>query len=100
MQLNSNKYFKEILEDEIKSEFVIADVLRNSDRQKEFTFSFEEISLDITRQLISSKQFAKLKLLGRANNFEDDKKGFLMDHLPMLPRIGLSHIFSRETQTD
>ena len=74
MQLNSNKYFKEILEDEIKSEFVIADVLRNSDRQKEFTFSFEEISLDITRQLISSKQFAKLKLLGRANNFEDDKK--------------------------
>ena len=74
MQLNSNKYFKEILEDEIKSEFVIADVLRNSDRQKEFTFSFEEISIDITRQLISSKQFAKLKLLGRANNFEDDKK--------------------------
>ena len=74
MQLNSNKYFKEILEAEIKSEFVIADVLRNSDRQKEFTFSFEEISLDITRQLISSKQFAKLKLLGRANNFEDDKK--------------------------
>ena len=77
MQLNSNKYFKEILKDEITSEFVIADVLGNSDRQKEFTFSFEEISLDITRQLISSKQFAKLKLLGRANNFEDNKKKLL-----------------------
>ena len=74
MQLNKNKYFKEILEDENKLEFVIANELRNSDRQKEFTFSFEGISLDICRQLICSKQFAKLKMLGRAINLEDDKK--------------------------
>ena len=74
MQLNKNKYFKEIQEDKNKSEFVIASELGNSNRQKEFTFSFEGISLDITRQLICSKQFAKLKMLGRAINFEDDKK--------------------------
>ena len=61
MQLNKNKYFKEILKDENKLEFVIANELGNSNRLKEFTFSFEGISLDITRQLICSKQFAKLK---------------------------------------
>ena len=79
MQLNKNKFFKEILEDKNKLDFFIANELQNSDRQKEFTFSFEEISLDITRQLISSKQFAKLKLLGRANYFEDDKKKIFND---------------------
>ena len=60
MQLNENKYFRDILEKEQKSEFVIANELQNPDRQKAFTFSFDDISLDITRQLISSEQFAKL----------------------------------------
>ena len=54
MQLNENKYFRDILEEEKKSEFVIADKLQNPERHKAFTFSFEDISLDITRQLISA----------------------------------------------
>ena len=74
MQLNKNKYFKKILVEENSSEFVIATELRNPDRHKVFTFSFEDISLDITRQLISSKQFTKLKMLGRAINIEAEKK--------------------------
>ena len=74
MQLNKNKYFKKILAEENSSEFVVASELRNPDRQKVFTFSFEDISLDITRQLISSKQFSKLKMLGRAINIEAEKK--------------------------
>ena len=74
MQLNKNKYFQEIVREENKLEFVIANELRNSDRQKEFTFSFEEISLDICRQLICSKQFAKLKMLGEAIDIENEKK--------------------------
>ena len=74
MQLNKNKYFKKILAEENSSEFVVASELRNLDRQKVFTFSFEDISLDITRQLISSKQFSKLKMLGRAINIEAEKK--------------------------
>ena len=74
MQLNKNKYFKEIIQEKNKLGFVTANELRSLDRQKEFTFSFEGISLDITRQLISSRQFAKLKMLGRAINLEADKK--------------------------
>ena len=38
MQLNENTYFKNILEEEKKSEFVIANELQNLDRQKAFTF--------------------------------------------------------------
>ena len=74
MQLNENKYFRDILEKEKKSEFVIANELQNLDRHKTFTFSFEDISLDITRQLISSKQFTKLKMLGKVIDIEDKKK--------------------------
>ena len=74
MQLKENKYFRDILEEEKKSEFVIANELQNPDRQKAFTFSFEDISLDITRQLISSEQFAKLKKLGEAIDIKDKKK--------------------------
>ncbi len=73
MQLNKNKYFKKILEED-RTEFVMAKELQTLDRQKIFTFSFEGISLDITRQLVSSKQFAELKMLGRAINIEADKK--------------------------
>jgi len=74
MQLKKNKYFKRILEEENSSEFVIATELQNPDRQKAFTFSFEDLSIDITRQLMSSKQFSELKMLGRATNIEADKK--------------------------
>ena len=74
MQLNENKYFKEILKEVDKLDFIPAKELRNLDRQKALTFSFEDISLDITRQLISSKQFAKLQMLGRAIDIEDQKK--------------------------
>ena len=74
MQLNENKYFRDILEEEKKSEFVIANEVQNPDRQKTFTFSFEDISLDLTRQLISSEQFAKLKMLGEAIDIKDKKK--------------------------
>ena len=77
MQLNENKYFRDILEEEKKLEFVIANELQNPDRQKAFTFSFEDISLDITRQLISSEQFAKLKMLGEAIDIKDKKRSFL-----------------------
>ena len=75
MQLNKNKYFRDILEEEKKLEFVIANELQNPDRQKAFTFSFEDISLDITRQLISSNQLTKLKMLGKVIDIEDKKKG-------------------------
>ena len=74
MQLKENKYFRDILEEEKKSEFVIANELQNPDRQKAFTFSFEDISLDITRQLISSNQLTKLKMLGKVVDIEDKKK--------------------------
>ena len=74
MQLNKNKYFRDILEQEEKLDFVIANELRSSDRQKAFTFYFEDISLDITRQLISSNQLTKLKMLGKAVDIEDKKK--------------------------
>ena len=74
MQLNKNKYFRDILEEEKKSEFVIANELQNPDRQKAFTFSFEDISLDITRQLISSNQLTKLSMLGKVIDIEDKKK--------------------------
>ena len=74
MQLNKNKYFKEILEKEKKSEFVLANELQNLYRQKALKFSFEDISLDITRQLISSEQFSRLKMLGEAIDIENDKK--------------------------
>ena len=74
MQLNKNKYFKEILKEVDKLGFIPAKELRNLDRQKALTFSFEDISLDITRQLISSKQFAKLQMLGRAIDIQDQKK--------------------------
>ena len=65
MQLNENKYFRDILEKEKKSEFVIANELQNLDRHKTFTFSFEDISLDITRQLIPLSNFLSLKCLER-----------------------------------
>ena len=74
MQLNKNKYFRDILEEEKKSDFVIANELQTPDRQKAFTFSFEDISLDITRQLISSNQLTKLKMLGKVIDIEDKKK--------------------------
>ena len=74
MQLNKNKYFREILREEKKLDFVIANELRSSGRQKAFTFSFDNISLDMTRQLISSEQFAKLKMLGEAIDIKDKKK--------------------------
>ena len=74
MQLNKNKYFKEILEKEKKSEFVLANELQNLYRQKALKFSFEDISLDITRQLISSNQLTKLKMLGKVIEIEDKKK--------------------------
>ena len=74
MQLIKNKYFKEILEEENRSEFVIAKEIQNKERQKVFTFSFDDISIDITRQLMSSKQFTNLKMLGEAINIEGDKK--------------------------
>ena len=74
MQLKENKYFRDIIEKQQKSEFVIANELQNPDRQKAFTFSFDDISLDITRQLISSEQFAKLKMLGEVIDIKDKKK--------------------------
>ena len=74
MQLNENKYFRDILEEENKSEFVIANELPSLARHKAFTFSFEDISLDITRQLISSNQLTKLKMLGKVIDIEDKKK--------------------------
>ena len=74
MQLNKNKYFKEILKDKEKLGFISAKELSNLDRHKALTFSFEDVSLDITRQLISSKQFAKLQMLGKAIDIEDKKK--------------------------
>ena len=74
MQLNKNKYFRDILEEEKKSEFVIANELQNPDRQKAFTFSFEDISLDITRQLISSNQLTKLTMLGKMIDMKEKKK--------------------------
>ena len=74
MQLKKNKYFKEILEDIDRLGFIPAKDLQNLERQKTLTFSFEDISLDITRQLISSKQFYKLQMLGRAIDIEDEKK--------------------------
>ena len=77
MQLKENKYFRDILEEEKKTEFVIAKELQNPDRQKAFTFSFEDISLDMTRQLISSEQFAKLKMLGEAIDIKEKKRSFL-----------------------
>ena len=75
MQLNKNKYFRDILEEEKQLEFVVANELRSSDRQKAFTFYFEDISLDITRQLISSNQLTKLKMLGKEIDIEEKKKG-------------------------
>ena len=77
MQLNKNKYFRDILEEEKKSEFVIANELQNPDRQKAFTFSFEDISLDITRQLISSNQLTKLTMLGKMIDMKEKKRSFL-----------------------
>ena len=74
MQLNKNKHFRDLLEKENKLKFVIANELRSPGRQKAFTFSFEDISLDITRQLISSNQLTKLKMLGKAIDIEDKKK--------------------------
>ena len=74
MQLNKNIYFRDILEEEKQLEFVIANELRSPSRQKAFTFSFEDISLDITRQLISSSQLIKLKMLGKVIDIEDKKK--------------------------
>jgi glucose-6-phosphate isomerase len=74
MQLNKNKYFKDIVQEENKLGFVIANELRSPERHKAFTFSFEDISLDITRQLISTNQFAKLKMLGEEIDVEDKKK--------------------------
>ena len=74
MQLNENKYFRNILEEAKKSEFVIANELQNPDRQKSFTFSFEDISLDITRQLISSNQLTKLSMLGKVIDIKEKKK--------------------------
>ena len=74
MQLNKNKYFKEILREVDELGFIPTKELRDLDRQKSLTFSFEDISLDITRQLISSKQFSKLQMLGRAIDIEDQKK--------------------------
>ena len=74
MQLKKNKYFKEILKDKDRLGFISAKELSNLDRQKALTFSFDDISLDITRQLISSKQFAKLQMLGKAIGIEDKKK--------------------------
>ena len=77
MQLNKNKYFRDILEEEKKSGFVIANELQNPDRQKAFTFSFEDISLDITRQLISSNQLTKLTMLGKVIDIKEKKRSFL-----------------------
>ena len=57
-------------------DFIPAEERRNLERQKTLTFSFEDISLDITRQLISSKQFSKLQMLGRAIDIEDEKAVF------------------------
>ena len=74
MQLSKNKYFRDILEEENKLKFVLANELRSPGRQKAFTFSFEDISLDITRQLISSNQLTKLKMLGKVIDIEDKKK--------------------------
>ena len=68
MQLNENKYFRDILEEEKKLEFVIANELQNPDRQKAFTFSFEDISLDITRQLISSQPVSYTHLRAHETN--------------------------------
>ena len=74
MQLNKNKFFKEILQEEKKSDFVVANELRNLGRQDAFTFSFEDISLDITRQLFSLEQFTTPKMLGEAIAIKDKKK--------------------------
>ena len=74
MQLNKNKYFRDILEEENKLKFALANELQSPGRQKAFTFSFEDISLDITRQLISSNQLTKLKMLGKVIDIEDKKK--------------------------
>ena len=74
MQLSKNKYFRDIIEEENKLKFVLANELRSPGRQKAFTFSFEDISLDITRQLISSNQLTKLKKLGKVIDIEDKKK--------------------------
>jgi len=74
MQLNKNKYFKEILKEANKLGSIPTEELLKLDRQKALIFSFEDITLDITRQLISSKQFSKLLMLGRAIDIEDEKK--------------------------
>lgn len=74
MQLNKNKYFKEILDKENNLEFIRSSDLRNLDRQKALIFSFEDISMDVTRQLFSSERFAKLLLLGEAIDIKAEKK--------------------------
>ena len=74
MQLNKNKYFKEILEKENKAQFDSVNELQKLNRLKAFTFSFENISIDITRQLIFSEQFATLQMLGVAIDIENKKK--------------------------
>ena len=74
MQLIENEYFKKILEEEKQFEVILANELKNSERYKALTFSFGGISLDITRQLFTLKQFAKLKMLGKAIKIEDEKK--------------------------
>ncbi len=74
MQLYKNKYFKKILREEKKLPFIEANELQNPARQQAFTFFFDEISLDITRQVLDLNQFTTLQKVGRAIDMEDKKK--------------------------
>ena len=97
MQLNKNKYFKEILKEQNKLGVSLANDLQNPERQKVLIFSFENITLDITRQLIPSKQFATLQMLGKAIDIEVEKKKlFDGSFISTTEHRGVTHFLERK----